>query len=179
MTTILAIEAATDVCSVALQCHGQILEKFDASARKNTELLLPMINELVATAGIKPQQIDLVAFGRGPGSFTGLRAACGIAQGIAYGCDCPVAPVPTLLAMANAAYQRISARLICAINRAGQQRPKLCCVALCRVISSYSMDFYRCCLYAIGLGLCHIHHLIFGRQRWHHCLWAARLNHRG
>lgn len=100
---ILAIETATTACSTALYDDGAVVENFVIAPQQHTKLLLPMLDRMLAEAGITLSQLDAIAFGRGPGSFTGLRIAAGFAQGIAYGADLPVIPVSTLQAMAQGA----------------------------------------------------------------------------
>lgn len=98
---LLAVETSTEACSAALYMDGEIQEKFELAPREHTKLILPMIDSLMAEAQLKPQQLDGLAFSRGPGSFTGVRIATGIIQGIALGADLPVVPVSTLAAIAQ------------------------------------------------------------------------------
>ncbi len=98
---ILAIETATEACSAALLINDAILERYELAPQRHNRLILPMIESLLAEAGIKIAQVDALAFGRGPGSFTGVRIAAGVAQGIAFGADLPVTPVSTLAALAQ------------------------------------------------------------------------------
>lgn len=98
---LLAIETAAEACSAALSLDGEIHERFEIQPRKQSELILAMMNELLAEAGIKPKELDAIAFGAGPGSFTGVRIAAGVVQGVAFGCDLPVVPVSTLAALAQ------------------------------------------------------------------------------
>ena len=74
--------------------------------RAHTKRLMPMVDELLADAGIAPQALNAIAFGRGPGSFTGLRIAAGAAQGLAFGLDCPLLGISTLEALALQAHRR-------------------------------------------------------------------------
>lgn len=113
--TILALDTATEACSVALS-HQNILTHFDElSPRSHTQRILPMIDELLNQAGIKIGEVDYLAFGRGPGSFTGVRVGVGIAQGLALGTELPVVAVSNLLAMAEQAYQQIGATEVVAL----------------------------------------------------------------
>ncbi len=98
---LLAVETATQACSAALYIDGNVCERFELTPKEHTRLILPMIDSLMAGAGLKPQQLDALAFGCGPGSFTGVRIATGVIQGIAFGADLPVVPVSTLAAIAQ------------------------------------------------------------------------------
>ncbi len=102
VVNILAFEASTRRLSVALWCDGALLEKSADVPNGGAERLLPWAGELIAEAGISLAQLDGIAFGAGPGGFTGLRLACGVTQGLAFGLDCPVVPVGTLAALALA-----------------------------------------------------------------------------
>jgi len=98
---ILAIETATEACSAALLIDDAVLERYELAPQQHNRLILPMIDSLLAEAGIKVSQVDALAFGRGPGSFTGVRIAAGVAQGISFAVDLPVVPVSTLAALAQ------------------------------------------------------------------------------
>ena len=101
---ILAIETSTAACSAALCIGGEVLERYALAPRQHAALILPMIESVLAEAGIGVQALDALAFGRGPGAFTGVRIAAGIVQGIAFAAELPVVPVSTLAALApNAA----------------------------------------------------------------------------
>ncbi len=103
---LLAVETATEACSCALFIDGEIKEKFILAPREHTKLILPMIDSLLAEASLDLSNLDAVAFGRGPGSFTGIRIATGIIHGIAFGADLPVVPVSTLAAIAQDCFDR-------------------------------------------------------------------------
>jgi tRNA threonylcarbamoyladenosine biosynthesis protein TsaB len=98
---LLAVETSTDACSAALFINGDIREKFALAPREHTKLIMTMIDELMAESQLKPQQLDVVGLSRGPGSFTGVRIATGVAHGIAFGADVPVVLVSTLAAIAQ------------------------------------------------------------------------------
>lgn len=110
MTTILAIDTATTACSVALSCQGDVRQEFIATPREHTRLVLPMVDKLLAMAGISLSRVDVLAFTSGPGSFTGLRIGFGVIQGLAFGADIPVIPVSTLKVMAHRAMREMSLR---------------------------------------------------------------------
>jgi tRNA threonylcarbamoyladenosine biosynthesis protein TsaB len=100
---ILALDTAAEACSVALLAGGRIVERLESTPRRHAASLLPMAEECLAEAGLALGELDALAFGRGPGSFTGLRIAAGVAQGIAFGAGLPVVPVSNLAAGAAAA----------------------------------------------------------------------------
>lgn len=96
-----AFETSADWCSVAISVDGEIAALEERAGQRQAELALPMLGRLLAEAGISAARLDAVAFGAGPGSFTGLRIACGLAQGIAFARDLPVIGISTLAAMAE------------------------------------------------------------------------------
>lgn len=113
----LAIDTSTIACSAALFDGGDLFERFEIAPRGHAERLLPMLDELLAEAGWSREQIEVIAFGRGPGAFTGLRIAAGVAQGIAFGLDIPVVPVSTLAALAHGAVREgKSMRILAAMD---------------------------------------------------------------
>jgi len=111
---LLALDTSTEACSCALYLDGEIQDRSLLAPRQHTNLILPMAEELLVEAGLKPTQLDGIAFGRGPGSFTGLRIACGVVQGIAFAADIPVAPISSLAALAQAAYIELGAKKVLA-----------------------------------------------------------------
>ncbi|BCK88181.1 tRNA threonylcarbamoyladenosine biosynthesis protein TsaB [Sideroxyarcus emersonii] len=99
---ILAIETSTEYCSVALWQDGMVRERCEQVGQKHSEILMAMLDALLQDAGVGIRQVDGIAFGKGPGSFTGVRIACGVAQGLALGADVKVVGVNTLEALAQA-----------------------------------------------------------------------------
>lgn len=99
---ILALDTSTEYCSVALWQDGAIVERCDLAVQKHSEMLIAMVDDLLQATGYKLQAMDGIAFGMGPGSFTGVRIACGAAQGLAFGAGLPVAGICTLQALAEA-----------------------------------------------------------------------------
>lgn len=111
MPTLLALDASSSACSAALLlrrdgAEERLVSRFALTPREHTRRLLPMVDEVLAEAGVSPADLDAVAYGRGPGSFTGLRIAAGTAQGLAYGLDRPLLGISTLEALALAAHRR-------------------------------------------------------------------------
>ena len=113
---LLALETATEACSVALWLDGELLERFELAPRGHAERVLPWAEALLAEAGLALGRLDAVAFGRGPGAFTGLRIACGVAQGLALGAGLPVVPVSTLAALAQGAVEEGRERVLAALD---------------------------------------------------------------
>ncbi|WP_323844743.1 tRNA (adenosine(37)-N6)-threonylcarbamoyltransferase complex dimerization subunit type 1 TsaB [Microbulbifer magnicolonia] len=100
---ILALDTTSGACSAALLCDGQVSERFVRAERDHTRRLLPMVDEVLAEAGLVLGQLDALAVSRGPGSFTGLRIAISCTQGLAFAADKPVIPVSSLAALAAGA----------------------------------------------------------------------------
>ena len=97
---LLALETATGACSAAVLVGDQVIERYQWAPRGHADLILPMLEAVLAEAGLSLGQLDALAVGRGPGAFTGVRIAIAVAQGIAFAADLPVAPISTLAALA-------------------------------------------------------------------------------
>lgn len=115
---ILAIETAGRACSVAVSLGEAHIEHVDTRPRQQAAAVLPMVGACLAEAGLALVDLDGIAFGRGPGSFTGLRIAAGVVQGLAFGAGLPVAPISTLAATATAAGRRHEWRRVVVANDA-------------------------------------------------------------
>ncbi len=102
---ILALDTATETCSVALMVGDKVYSRSEFAPRDHTKKILPMVDEVLKEAGLTLNELDALAFGRGPGSFTGVRIGIGIAQGLAFGADLPMIGISTLAAMAQGAYR--------------------------------------------------------------------------
>ena len=100
---LLALDTSTEYCSVALLRGDVLTLREEQTVQRHSEMILPMIEDLLAASGLALAHLDGIAFGAGPGSFTGLRIACGVAQGLAYGAGLRVVPVGTLAALAQEA----------------------------------------------------------------------------
>jgi tRNA threonylcarbamoyladenosine biosynthesis protein TsaB len=118
MPIILAIETSSELASCALfnsEAATPVLSRESAGVRTHSQSVLPMVQELLREAGVKLADCDAIAFGAGPGSFTGVRTACGVAQGLAFGAGLPVLPLVTLEAMAEACRARTGANEVLAV----------------------------------------------------------------
>lgn len=114
---ILAIDTATEACSAALWNEGVISAHFELCPREHTQRILPLVQALLTEGGVELSALNALAFGRGPGSFTGVRIGIGIAQGLALGADLPMIGVSTLMTMAEGAWRKTGAvRVLAAID---------------------------------------------------------------
>ena len=114
MTTLLALDTATEACSVALLHDGKVLSHYEVIPRLHAQRLLPMIKTIMAEAGIGLSALDAIAFGRGPGAFTGVRIAIGVVQGLAFALERPVLPVSNLAVLAQRAMREHGAHQVAA-----------------------------------------------------------------
>ena len=98
---LLVLDTSTEWCSAALWLDGQIHARRVLAEQRHSSLLLPMVDELLRETGLTLRQLDGIGYGSGPGSFTGLRIACAVTQGLAFGADLPVVGVSTLESIAE------------------------------------------------------------------------------
>lgn len=115
MSIILAIETSSELASAALSNGASLIARESSGVQTHSQTLLPMVQALLAEAGMALADCDAIAFGSGPGSFTGVRTACGVAQGLAYGLDLPVVPIVTLEAMAEACREQTGSMDVVAV----------------------------------------------------------------
>ena len=115
MPTILAIETSSELASCALLRGGVLTTRESSGVRTHSQAMLPMVQSLLADAGIALADVDAIAYGAGPGSFTGVRTAAGIVQGLAFGAGLPVLPVVTLAAMAESCRAATGAEEVLAV----------------------------------------------------------------
>lgn len=107
MVNILAIDTSTPACSVALSCGDDVVSRFQLASRSHTQVILPMIDEVLGEVDQTLGQVDAIAFTAGPGSFTGIRIGFGVVQGLAFGADLPVIPVSSLETLAYTAIRKL------------------------------------------------------------------------
>ena len=110
---ILALDTSTEYCSAALRLDGETIDRGALAGQRHSELVLAMIDELLRERALALRDLDGIAFGEGPGSFTGLRIACGVVQGLAFGADLRVVGIGTLLALAE---RSGSTRAVCCLD---------------------------------------------------------------
>ncbi len=114
MTTLLALDTATECCSAALLHEGSVTARSEVIPRQHAQRLLPMIEELLNERQLRLQDVDALVFGRGPGAFTGVRIATGMVQGLAFAADKPVIAVSNLAALAQRAWREHGAETVAA-----------------------------------------------------------------
>jgi tRNA threonylcarbamoyladenosine biosynthesis protein TsaB len=110
---LLAVETSTELCSVALLRDGELFLEEALAENRHSEMLVPMVRKALERAHLTATDVDAFAFGQGPGSFTGIRIACGLVQGLAFAAHRPVVPVPSLLALAQ---QSNESRVVAAVD---------------------------------------------------------------
>jgi len=110
---LLAVETSTELCSVALLRDGELFVEEALAENRHSEMLVPMVRKALDRARLGAADMDAFAFGQGPGSFTGIRIACGLVQGMAFASHRPVVPVPSLLALAQ---QSNESRVVAAVD---------------------------------------------------------------
>ncbi|MBL4910709.1 MAG: tRNA (adenosine(37)-N6)-threonylcarbamoyltransferase complex dimerization subunit type 1 TsaB [Alteromonadaceae bacterium] len=103
---LLALDASTEACSVALTFNGELHTRYELCPQSHSQLLLPMVDQVLKAANCQLTQLDGLVFGQGPGSFTGVRIGIGVAQGLAFAANLPLVGVSTLQAMAQLAYEK-------------------------------------------------------------------------
>jgi tRNA threonylcarbamoyladenosine biosynthesis protein TsaB len=141
---LLAFDTSTDTMSIAVQHGAQVFTNSGAGGALASKALIPAIQALMAQAGLRFAQLDAIAFGRGPGSFTGLRTACSVAQGLAFAAGVPVLPIDTLMAVAEEARHTLPA----------SSAPQVVCAALDARMGEVYYAYYKfnSCLCYILLG---------------------------
>jgi tRNA threonylcarbamoyladenosine biosynthesis protein TsaB len=117
---ILAIDTATERCSVALLEDGSFTERSEETPRGHADLVLPMVDSVLRESGVRLQDLDGLAYGRGPGAFTGVRIAVGVAQGLAFGATLPTVGISDLAAVAQQVAQPGDRVLVCMDARMGE-----------------------------------------------------------
>src|SRR5690349_20852576 len=110
---LLAIDTATERCSVALRAEGQTIERSIELPRGHADLVLPMVDEVLREGGLQLRDLDGIAYGRGPGGFTGVRIAVGVVQGLAFGADLPTVGISNLAAVAQQVAREGDRVLVC------------------------------------------------------------------
>src|SRR4051812_24373368 len=115
MPKLLAFDTSTEALSIAVRHGDALFEHTGIGGAQSSSTLIPFIQQLLAEAGLALRELDAIAFGRGPGSFTGLRTACAVAQGLGYGAGKPVLPVDTLTLVAEAAREAAGATRVVAV----------------------------------------------------------------
>lgn len=106
MTKILALDTATEACSVALLLDNEIIEEFQIAPRQHTQLILPFVEKILKKTNLKLSDLDALAFGRGPGSFMGVRLAASVIQALAFGAQLPIISISSLQALAQDAFDK-------------------------------------------------------------------------
>ncbi|WMY95115.1 MAG: tRNA (adenosine(37)-N6)-threonylcarbamoyltransferase complex dimerization subunit type 1 TsaB [Arsenophonus sp.] len=127
---ILAIDSTNKACSVALMYNKKLFTKFVISPKEHTKKILLMVNQCLLEASFNLKNLDILAFGRGPGSFTGVRIGVGIAQGLAFACNLPMIGISSLLTLAQGAYHQLGRKKILVAINAGMEKIYAACYQL-------------------------------------------------
>ena len=141
---LLAIETSEQACSAALWLDAEVLEHFVVAPRQHSELLLPMVDQLLAEAELQKTQLDAIAFARGPGSFTGVRIAVGVAQAMGFALARPLVPISTLAGLAQGCYRRTGATAVAVALDARMQEVYWGCYRL-NATGHMQLDGAECC----------------------------------
>jgi len=115
MSRLLAFDTSTEALAIAVRHGDALFEHHGVGGALSSATLIPLVLQLLAQAGLRLDQLDAIAFGRGPGSFTGLRTACAVAQGFGFGAGVPLLPIDTLHAVAEEAHERFGATRVVAV----------------------------------------------------------------
>lgn len=115
MSKLLAFDTSTETMSIAVRHGDRLFEHSAPGGAQSSATLIPLIQQLLADAGLSLAALDAIAFGRGPGSFTGLRTACSVAQGLGFGAGLRLLPIDTLHAVAEEARHRFGACRVVAV----------------------------------------------------------------
>jgi len=110
--TVLALDTSSEVCSVALYCNEKVFSRQELTPNQHGDVILAMLESLLAENDLTFNKIDLIAFGQGPGSFTGLRIAAAVVQGLSLAYDIPVSPISSLQILAQATYEKTAAEKV-------------------------------------------------------------------
>jgi tRNA threonylcarbamoyladenosine biosynthesis protein TsaB len=139
MSNILALDTSSDNCSVALWHGGSLSLACELAPRSHTQLVLPMVKRVLSEQSVGMEDLQMIAFGCGPGSFTGIRIGTGVAQGLAYGLACPIYPVSNIKALALQSYleHKVSKVLVTIDARMDEVY-----WALCRIELSAEGDYH-------------------------------------
>lgn len=113
---VLSLDTTADICSIAVEVDGTLVSFHERRPREHAKIVLPEIQKLCESQGILPGELDRVVFGRGPGSFTGVRIAAGVSQGLAFAAECSIVPVSTLQSLAFAVREQARTEIWAALD---------------------------------------------------------------
>ena len=130
MPKLLAFDTSTEALSIAVSHGDTLLEHSGIGGAQSSSTLIPLIQQLLAEVGLTLGELDAIAFGRGPGSFTGLRTACSVAQGLGFGAGVRLLPIDTLHAVAEEARHRFGVERVVAVLDARMEQVYTACYDL-------------------------------------------------